>query len=323
LTKALDALLKHIKTPLETTTPSKKLPLLTDPDQILQNQPIFLQITSKHILTNESSPTLKPLTIPLPHSPYPASSTAIVITKDPHDAFATKLASNPRVQQCLGMGAIRKTYNSYEQLRRLRDGDVVGEEPVLVLADEKVVVGLPKILGKAFYKTPRSTPIAVGITPNNAAKVVEEAFGKTYVRKNSGNCVAIRVGFADMSTEQLVENCLATWERCVVQMKLVKDGVKGVRSVFVKSGSSVALPVWMADELYSADDVLEGPVVKVIKTKAERKLVKPVIVEEPVETTTKRVREDDVEKSFEERRARKLAKGEKTTKVKGTKSVKA
>jgi ribosome biogenesis protein UTP30 len=218
------------------------------------------------------------------------------------------------------MGAIRKTYNSYEQLRRLRDGDIVGQEPSLVLADERIVVSLPKVLGKAFYKTPRTTPISVGMTPNTIAKVVDEAFGKTYVRKNSGNCVAIRIGVAGMTTSKLVDNIFATWERCVLGEKLVKSGVNGVRSVYVKSGSSVALPVWLAEELYSPEDILQGPVVKEVKSKAGRRLINPAVgkesVEKSAEKPTKREREDDVEKSFEERRARKLAKVEKSGEAK-------
>jgi hypothetical protein len=108
--------------------------------------------------------------------------------------------------------------------------------------------------------------------------------------------------------------------------KLVKTGVKGVGSVFVKSGSSVALPVWLAEELYSAEDVLEGPVVKEVKGKAERRLINLAVgkesVEESAEKLMKMTQEDDVEKSFEVRRARKLAKVEKSGKAKEGKSRK-
>lgn len=226
------------------------------------------------------------------------------------------------------MGALRKTYNSYEQLRRLRDGDIVGEEPVLVLADESVVVSLPKILGKAFYKAPKTTPISVKITPSTITKVVEEAFGKTYARKNNGNCITIRIGFAGMTVDELCENCIALWDRCVTMKKLVKKGLEGVRSGFIKSSSSVALPVWMTGELYSVEDVLESgsEVVekKEVKSKADRKLIKPAVVSGGKDgdggSGVKRSRDDDdVEKSFEEKRARKLAKKEQG-KLKGAKS---
>jgi hypothetical protein len=128
-----------------------------------------------------------------------------------------------------------------------------------------------------------------------------------------------------MSVEELVENCIAMWDRCVTQQKLVKKGVHGVRSGMIKSGSSVALPVWLAEELYSDEDVLHGEVVKPVKSKADRKLIKPPAVKEPEqENEKKRGREDDVEKSFEERRARKLAKQEKASSEKTTKrTVKA
>ena len=311
MTKALSALLRHIKLSEAPKPDSNKLPLLTEPVESLLKQPIFFQLTTKHILTADSLPTLKPLAIPLPHSPFPSTATAIVITGDPHDKYVEKCRSNPRVQIVLGMGALRKTYNSYEQLRRLRDGDIIGEEPALVLADEKIVVSLPRILGKAFYRTPRATPIAVKLAPANIEKVIDDAFKKTYVRKNSGNCVAVRVGFAGMSVEELVENCVAVWNRCVSFKRLVRDGVDGVRAGYVKSGSSVALPVWYASELYANEDILENTVVKKVKSKVDRNLIKPAInkdVEEQRHIGVKRTREDEVEKSFEEKRARRLAK---------------
>ena len=123
-----------------------------------------------------------------------------------------------------------------------------------------------------------------------------------------------------MEVEQLVDNCIALWERCVGQKRLVKTGIDGVRSGFIKSGSSVALPVWMTGELYTAEDILEEHETeeKIVKSKAERKLVNPVVEKEIVDEVhsagTKRGREDDVEKSFEEKRARKLAKADKVKK---------
>jgi len=226
------------------------------------------------------------------------------------------------VQQCLGMGSIRKTFTSYEQLRRLRQGEIIGEEPVFVLADEKIVVSLPKVLGKAFYSSARSVPIAVKMSPDTVVQIVEDAFGKSYVRKNAGNCASIRVGYVGLKVEELVDNCIAAWQRCIVQKKLVKQGVEGTRSAFIKSMESVALPVWTTEELYSAEDVLEESVEdsveepKKIKSKADRKLLKEKAEKEQVPEPlvgTKRIREDDVETAFEERRARKAAKKEKGT----------
>lgn len=227
------------------------------------------------------------------------------------------------MQQLVGLGALRKTFQSYEQLRRLRDGDVVGEEPALVLAHESIVPSLPRALGKAFYAKGKSTPIPVAMTPATIEKIVVEAFGKTYVRKNQGNCVVIRVGYARMSVGDLVENCIAVWTRCVEGKRLVKDGVQGMRGAFVKSSDSVALPVWAAEELFSAKDVLEDGVeeekkAKRVKSKAERKLLTSTADERSKEVTEKeqpvdkkekkRIRVDAMERAFEYKRAKKLEK---------------
>ena len=258
------------------------------------------------------------------------------------------MKGHPRVQQLLGLGALRKTFQSYEQRRRLRDGEVVGEEPALVLADESIIPSLPRALGKAFYARGKTTPIPVAMSPATIVKVVEEAFEKTYVRKNQGNCVVIRVGYAGMSVDDLLENCAAVWTRCVEGKRLVKDGVDGMRGAFVKSFASVALPVWAAEHLFSAadvleDSVLEGTKAKKLKSKADRKLLTSAAAaaaaaaadkapenvreeeeDEPAKEPKagkKRMRADAMERAFEYKRAKKMAKldkssGEKTKTVK-------
>jgi len=221
---------------------------------------------------------------------------------------------------------------------------VIGEEPALVLADESIIPSLPRALGRAFYGRGKTTPIPVAITPATIVRVVEEAFEKTYVRKNQGNCVVIRVGYAGMSVDALLENCVAVWTRCVEGKRLVKDGVEGMRGAFVKSSSSVALPVWAAEKLFSAGDVLEDSVLdekkaKKLKSKAERKLLtsaaaaadkSPENVSEAEEDELakelkvgkKRVRADAMERAFEYKRAKKMAKLDKSSGEK-TKTVKA
>lgn len=189
-----------------------------------------------------------------------------------------------------------------------------------MLADEAIVPSLPRTLGKAFFGRGKSTPVPIRITPLNVVKVVEEAFGRTYVRKNQGNCVVIRIGYAGMSVAELAENVLAVWERCVEGKRLTKEGVEGMRSAFVKSSNSVALPVWAADELFSERDVLEEALAekpKKVKSKAERKLLAAAEEGEEEEKEEgevdekkgkKRVRADAMERAFEYKRAKKLAK---------------
>jgi len=222
---------------------------------------------------------------------------------------------------------------------------VIGEEPALVLADESIIPSLPRALGKAFYARGKTTPIPVAMSPATIVRVVEKAFQKTYVRKNQGNCVVIRVGYAGMSVDDLLENCGAVWTRCVEGKRLVKDGVDGMRGAFVKSSASVALPVWAAETLFSAEDVLDDSVVeekkvKKLKSKAERKLLTSAAAaaaadkapenvgeeehDEPakeLKAGKKRIRADAMEREFEYKRAKKMAKLDKSSGEK-TKSVK-
>jgi len=67
-----------------------------------------------------------------------------------------------------------------------------------------------------------------------------------------GTNVAIRVGLASFTPQQLVEN-IATVTQAVIEKHVVK-GWRNVKTIHIKSHRSVAIPIWLADDMWVGDD---------------------------------------------------------------------
>jgi len=67
---------------------------------------------------------------------------------------------------------------------------------------------------------------------------------------------AVRVATADMAAKDIAENVEAVVEGLTA--KFVSKGWRNVRSLHIKGPNTMALPIWLAEELWVADeDVLE------------------------------------------------------------------
>lgn len=130
----------------------------------------------------------------------------------------------------------------------------------MFLADSRIVRMLPALLGKPFYARTAKVPIPVNFEGPNAetsARLVAElraALGSTYVHLSASASTSIRVGRADFTPEQIVDNVDAVVEALVA--KKIPAGWRGIRSFHIKSPNSAALPIWMTQELYADEDVL-------------------------------------------------------------------
>lgn len=119
---------------------------------------------------------------------------------------------------------------------------------------------LPALLGKPFYARTVKTPIPVNfegskaVTPARLAAETRAAIGSTHVHLSASASTSVRVGRADFTPEQIVENVDAVVAALVT--KKIPAGWRGVRSFHIKSPNSAALPIWMTQELYADEDVL-------------------------------------------------------------------
>ncbi|KAE8452591.1 hypothetical protein EG329_013850 [Mollisiaceae sp. DMI_Dod_QoI] len=278
--KASKALLSHIKSSTaEVSKSSGKQSLLPTSDEEDEDAddslstPIWLTLTTKKHITDAKR--LKPARIAVPHSLNTSSSTTIcLITADPQrtykdivasPAFPTELAS--RITKVVGLDKIRKKWTQYEAQRKLL------AEHDIFLADDRIIVSLPKMLGKTFYKSTAKRPIPIDIAapppktdgkriakakgekdnrgaaePKQIAAEIEKAISCALVHLSPSTNTAIRVGYASWSPEKLAENIEAVTKQLVE--KFVPKKWRGVRGVHIKGPNTAALPIWLADELW-------------------------------------------------------------------------
>ncbi|KAL8711998.1 MAG: hypothetical protein Q9220_003694 [cf. Caloplaca sp. 1 TL-2023] len=286
--KASSALIKHINTisdSKEAGAATKNLLKATsdqsDDDTSLDAEPVWLVTTTKKHIAQQHR--LKPGKIPLPHSLNKSNTVSIcLITCDPqrqikdtiaHPSFPTSLSA--RITKIIGISKLKARYHPFENKRKLRD------EHDIFLADARVVTMLPKILGKVFYKGTKK-PVPVNLEPSRekdsagkrvanksttegvkpiaaplqVAKEIEKAIGCTFVHLAPSNNVSIRIGRSTFTAQQVAENVEAVVPELVE--KFIPKGWRNVRAIHIKGANTMALPIWLADELWVDEkDVLK------------------------------------------------------------------
>ena len=219
----------------------------------------------------------------LPHPINTSPTTRIcLITADPqrsykdlvaHASFPSSLSS--RINRVIGITKLKAKYKSYESRRQL-----LAEYDVF-LADDRIITYLPKTLGKIFYKGTSKRPIPVNLTagvkswkdsegkkvksekgssavgaPQNVAREIEAALQAALVHVSPSVTTAIKVARASMAPQEIVENVEAVVKG--LMEKFVPKGWRNVRSLHIKGPNTMALPIWLADELWvGEEDVLE------------------------------------------------------------------
>ncbi|KAL8929208.1 MAG: hypothetical protein Q9208_001291 [Pyrenodesmia sp. 3 TL-2023] len=285
--KASTALLNHIKSELDRREAASTVKSLiktahnSDEHDASDAEPIWLVLTTKKHIVDKAR--LKPGKIPLPHPLNTSPTTTIcLITCDPqrqvkdtiaHPSFPTDLSS--RITKVIGISKLKARYQPYESKRQLLN------EHAIFLADARVITMLPKILGKIFYKSNKK-PVPVSLEPYRqtngegkrvmpkpateksktiapppqVAKEIEKALRCALVHLSPSNNVAVRVGLSSFTAQQVAENVEAVVTGLVE--KFVPKGWRNVRGVHIKGPNTMALPIWLADELWlDREDVLE------------------------------------------------------------------
>ncbi|MCJ1393897.1 hypothetical protein MMC18_006773 [Xylographa bjoerkii] len=336
--KASTALLQHIKSEskrkiLESNTKSLLPTSDESADDIdaVESEPVWLVLTTKKHIVDQKR--LKPGKIPLPHSLHKStSSTICLITADPqrafkdaiaHPSFPATLAS--QITRVIGIDKVAKRYKSFESRRQLLS------EHDIFLADDRIITRLPKLLGKIFYggskrpipvnlqpykpkgdaasSTPKDSASKVVASPIQVAKEVDTAISCAQIHLSPSTTTSIRVGSSTFAPQQVAENIGAVVEGMV--KKFVPKGWRNIRAIHIKGPNTMALPVWLANELWQQeDDVLEDEEAKAALALANQKGRKRKGREEEVEGSekqakqTKRVEDSDLSAEMAERRAK-------------------
>ena len=260
-------------------------------------EPIWLILTTKKFMTDHKQ--LKPRKVLLPHSLNTSPNTSIcLITPNPQRQFKEAIAHpsfsatlSKRITKVISIDKLEAKYRSFESKRQLRDSYD------LFLADDRIITYLAKSLGKTFYNTTAKRPIPVSLeaskpkekknaalpstklrkersdtksiaTPPLLAKAIEHTLSTTQINLSPSTTTAVRVGLASYTPEQLAANIEAVMVSLVG--KLV--GWKNVRAVHVKGPNTMALPIWLAKELWMDEGmVLEEEEAAEAKAKAAQK----------------------------------------------------
>lgn len=266
----------------------------SDEDESGQTEPIWLVVTTKKHVADKKR--LKPGKIVLPHPLYnPTSSTICLITADPQRSFKDTIAhpSFPptiatQITRTIGISKLLTRYRSFESRRQLHS------EHDVFLADDRIITRLPQALGNSFYKGSKR-PIPVNLIPHKPkdqsgnvppqskdapaskvapplqfAKEIERTLSCAQVHLSPSVTTSIRVGSSRFKPEEVAENIEAAVEGMVT--KFIPKGWRNIRSIHIKGPNTMALPVWLADELWQEEgDVLENEEAKKALATASQK----------------------------------------------------
>lgn len=204
----------------------------------------------------------------------------------------------------IGVAKIKARYKSYESRRQLLAAHEV------FLADDRIVTLLPKILGKIFYDSSSKRPIPVNFQPSKSQRKESTSSGTLLITQlhppssNSAVSVAtpvhfaheiertlscaqvylspsvtssVRVGLSSFTPGQLTENVKTVVDGIVE--RFVTKKWRNVRAIHIKGPNTMALPVWLADQLWiDEEDVLLEEEVKQravnVKLKGSKKHIK-------------------------------------------------
>ncbi|KAL9615453.1 MAG: hypothetical protein Q9167_000131 [Letrouitia subvulpina] len=289
--KASRALLKHIQsenaTKEATSSTKNLLKASSDGEHDKDAEPIWLILTTKKYISDQRR--LKPGKILLPHSVNHSQTTSVcLITCDPQRTFKDAIAHpsfppalSSKIQKVIGLSKLKARYRNFESRRQL-----LGEHDVF-LADARVITLLPKALGKIFYKGPKK-PVPVNLEPNKTSdtaatrkeapakkfnaheknttksvapavqigKEIERTLSCTFVYLSPAVTTAIRVGLSSFTPTQVAENVDAVVQG--MMDKFIPKGWRNIRAIHIKGPNTMALPIWLAEELWTDEtDVLE------------------------------------------------------------------
>jgi ribosome biogenesis protein UTP30 len=170
---------------------------------------------------------------------------------------------------------LKTKYKPYEARRKLL------AEYDIFLADDRVMNLLPGLLGKVFYKSTTKRPIPVSLTghekwhgqgregeagklkrkrekdtggpstigrPEHVGADIQKALHTTLVHLAPSVTTAVRVAWGTWSPKMIAENTAAVVEGMAT--KFIPKGWRGIKSIHIKGPDTIALPIWLADELW-------------------------------------------------------------------------
>lgn len=187
--------------------------------------------------------SLKPVRLAIPYPFRRATDEDISVclfTKDPQRIYKDMI--NPlgirAVSKIQGISKLRAKFKPFEAKRNLCGAFD------LFLADARITPLLPKLLGKTFISK-KKQPVPVRLEDTSLEKIKEElceAIEATYFFKTGGSNVSIKAGKLTQDIQHLASNIEA-----IIKLLSAKlpEGAKSIRSIHLKTRTSVALPIFI------------------------------------------------------------------------------
>ncbi|KAL3138723.1 hypothetical protein ABBQ32_006478 [Trebouxia sp. C0010 RCD-2024] len=226
--KAVSALLKYVG-----AQKSDSKDLLEDEEYL------YLNFALKKTPQPPKNPS--PVRLPLPHPIYDSRNAEVCLFVKDHKGEGHK-AAKLRVKQqkvagvakVIGVSKLKGKYEPFEAKRQLCNSYD------LFIADDRIVPSLPKLIGKSFFKK-KKLPIPVNLQTKDWSSQIQKALSGTYLHRNGGNCLSVRVAKNTMSQADCTENIISVVEGA---MEHVAKKWSNVQALHLKSVNSVALPVY-------------------------------------------------------------------------------
>ncbi|KAH2927914.1 hypothetical protein KXW15_001115 [Aspergillus fumigatus] len=268
--RASSALLKHIKSKQEEQEKrATKKTLIGDDedseeDTPLKNEAIWLVLTTKKHVVDKNR--LKPGKISIPHSLNASPSLSIcLITADPQRSVKNIVADpsfpqhlSSRIDRIIGYSKLKaSTMFSLQMTGSNTLGKVFyksSKRPIPIRIAE-----IEKVDGKKVKKDPKKKSKdddSSFASPAIVAKEIEKTLNCAAVQLAPATTAAIRVGSSKFTPEQLAENVEAVVKG--LTDKFITKGWRNVKALHIKGANTMAMPIWLASELW----VDEGDVVE-------------------------------------------------------------
>lgn len=263
---AVGALLKHVAGRAAAADGGAAATALVDSDA---DVPVSVILGLKLMLDRSRvRPLQLRLSTPL-HTPGVAE--VCLIVKDPQRAVKDYFAAagdSGGVTRVMGLEKLRKRYRTYEAKRELL------AQYDLFLADDRVELLLPKLLGGAFFRS-KKTPVSVRLS-RNVVKEAKRALHSTALHfSGGGSCLAVKAGHTGMTPAALAQNVVDVLRGVAAK---APRGWTNVLSVHVKTPDSVALPVYYST--VAPEDLAGAAALKKAAAAAEAATAKPAPGEE-------------------------------------------
>jgi len=252
VTLAVEAVKEHCRKREEKIKArKKKLDLFEGASEVNESAKFFqVDIGVKHTPPIRKSFKLHNFPLTHPFRKLDSDIEICLIVKEKEEAEGwLKTSPVKQIRKVIGIKELRKAYVQFKHKREL------AAQYDVFLCDDRVLSLMPKDLGKVFMSTSKR-PLPVRLAQGNAVTGslnarVQRSLESGYF-SYAGSCSSLRAACLKWDTKDIVDNVM---DCIAAAAQRVPNGWSNVQVIHVKTGNSVALPVYQsAPEVIDSED---------------------------------------------------------------------